>query len=299
MRRLLVLATAGLLLSGCGTEAGTVADDPAPRGPVMSPTAVPAADGPVQTTYAVTVLDDGDGAELCVGGVAESLPPQCGGPPITNWDWAEHQGDHEEAAGVRWGEFHLVGTFDGERFTASQVTPADEFDPPVEEDPISGTPCPEPDGGWRVIDPATTTDQTMDQVMAAATRRADYARSWVDQTINPAYPFDGEDAELVANDPTQLIVNVAVTGDVAGAEADLRAIWGGALCVSKAEHTDAELARIQEEVNELPGMLSSGRGDGLVGLSVVYDDGSIQAWADEEYGEGLVKVHSALVPMAG
>ncbi len=34
-------------------------------------------------------------------------------------------------------------------------------------------------------------------------------------------------------------------------------------------------------------------------LRVVFDDGSIQAWADETYGEGLVKVTSALQPVEG
>jgi hypothetical protein len=33
-----------------------------------------------------------------------------------------------------------------------------------------------------------------------------------------------------------------------------------------------------------------------VWLGVVHDDGSIQAWVDQEYGEGLVRVSSALVP---
>ena len=114
MNRLLALVAVGALLTGCGTETGGRVD---PAGPVASPTAVPAADGQVQTRYASTILDDGDGAELCVGGVAESYPPQCGGPPITNWNWADHEGDFEEASGVRWGDFHVVGTFDGETFT--------------------------------------------------------------------------------------------------------------------------------------------------------------------------------------
>jgi len=34
-----------------------------------------------------------------------------------------------------------------------------------------------------------------------------------------------------------------------------------------------------------------------VDLPVVHDDGSIQAWADEEYGVGVVEVTSALTPV--
>jgi hypothetical protein len=32
---------------------------------------------------------------------------------------------------------------------------------------------------------------------------------------------------------------------------------------------------------------------------VVFDDGSIQDWADASYGEGLVQISSALIPTAG
>ena len=62
MTRTLLLALCALALAGCGTETA------APGDPVASPTAVPAAGGLVQTTYAVTVLDAGSRPELCVGG---------------------------------------------------------------------------------------------------------------------------------------------------------------------------------------------------------------------------------------
>ena len=32
---------------------------------------------------------------------------------------------------------------------------------------------------------------------------------------------------------------------------------------------------------------------------VVYDDGSIQEWADATYGDGLVRISSALLPVEG
>ena len=35
--------------------------------------------------------------------------------------------------------------------------------------------------------------------------------------------------------------------------------------------------------------------DGYVSVDVVHDDGSLQAWADETYGEGVVVITSALV----
>jgi len=48
-----------------------------------------------------TVLDDGDGPELRLGGVAESLPPQCGGTKVLGWDWADIE-DQESLAGTTW-----------------------------------------------------------------------------------------------------------------------------------------------------------------------------------------------------
>jgi hypothetical protein len=294
-----------LLLAACGTETG----DPEPRAeesppaplatPTVMPTEVPVAGRRVTTRYAAMVLDDGDGAELCLGGAADSLPPQCGGPKLIGWDWSEHEGDFEDVSGVKWGDFAVTGTFDGRDLTPTDVTPAAEFESP-EPDPGRDltTPCPEPDGGWRVLDPATTTVKSQDATMRAARRLDGYAGSWVDQSINPAYGSD-DDRELEAklNDPTLLVVNVQVTRDRASAEGELRKMWGGALCVTKAAHTERELFAIQRDTSDLPGVLGSGAGFDEVEVSVIYDDGSIQAWADQEYGDGVVRLSSALVPV--
>lgn len=296
-----VLAAAAVLaLTGCGAETGPVADEPTrPR----TPTAVPAADGPVHTRYAVTVLDDGGGAELCLAGVAQSLPPQCGGPPITNWDWTDHEGEFEDVSGTRWGEFHLVGTFDGERFTASQVTPADEFKAPGGDDADQFvTSCEEPEGGW-VADSSLVGYDDQDAAFRAAGRLPDYAGAFLDSSRDPRPPEqldqaladDGNDSI----DVDTWIVNVRVTEDPARAEAAIREVWGGGLCITTATHTERELRRIQHELDDIPGFTSSGVDDDAVGLGVVYDDGSIQAWADEEYGEGLVRISSALVSTVG
>lgn len=299
MNRVVSLLAAGVLLTGCGAETAPAAD-PEPRAPVAPPVAVPAADGPVQTRYAVTVLDDGGGAELCVGGVAQSLPPQCGGPPITNWDWADHEGDYEQASGVRWGEFHLMGTFDGERFTTSESTPADEFEAPGEPDHFVTT-CDEPAGGW-VVDPSLVSYGDENAAFRAAGRLPDYAGAFLDSSRDPRPPeqldqalADGGNDSI---DVSTWIVNVRVTENPARAESAIREVWGGGLCITTARHTEAELRRIQEQL-DAPGFLGSGVADGVVGLDVIHDDGSIQAWADATYGEGLVLVSSALVPASG
>lgn len=81
-----------------------------------------------------TVLEDGKhGPQLC-GAVAESLPPQCGGPDIIGWDWETVPS--ESAAGTRWGDYTMVGTWDGERFTLVEpARPAGEQDPVTPEAP--------------------------------------------------------------------------------------------------------------------------------------------------------------------
>ncbi len=84
-------------------------------------------------------------------------------------------GEFEDVSGTRWGEFHLVGTFDGERVTASQVTPTDEFDAPDGDDADQIlTSCEEPEGGW-VADSSLVGYDDQDAAFRAAGRLPDYA----------------------------------------------------------------------------------------------------------------------------
>ena len=125
----------------------------------------------------MTVLDDGDGAELCLGGVMDSYPPQCGGPSLVGWDWADHRGDFESASDVRWGDFVVTGTFDGTSVTPSDVVPADEFEEPDDsagfEDDGFATPCPR--AGRRLAGagpaPLTTDDRCRPTMMRARAAR--------------------------------------------------------------------------------------------------------------------------------
>jgi hypothetical protein len=277
-----------LLLAGCGTST-TAGPEPSPS----------VADGELQTRDAITVLDDGDGPELCLGGVALSLPPQCGGPALPTWDWEDHAGDFEDVGGVRWGEFHVVGTFDGETFTPSQVTPVEEFDAPEDETDQFVTTCEEPAGGW-VVDPSLVEFGDENAAFRAADRLPDYGGAFLDTSRDPR-PGEEIDQALVDGETVDIstwIVNVRVTDDPARAEVAIREVWGGGLCITTAAHTQAELRRVQGQLDDVPGFLSSGVGDDTVELGVVYDDGSIQAGLDEEYGDGLVRVSSALVPAA-
>ncbi|MEO6510965.1 MAG: hypothetical protein ABIO16_08255, partial [Nocardioides sp.] len=118
----LVLSVAAL--AACGNEADTRAVDPAASGEPSAnassgaaPTPVP--DGEVRTHGLVTVLDNGSGPELCLGAVAESYPPQCGGPAVADFDFGDVGA--ETAGGVTWGQYALTGTYDGTTFTVTDA----------------------------------------------------------------------------------------------------------------------------------------------------------------------------------
>jgi hypothetical protein len=250
-----------------------------------------------------TVLEDREhGPQLCLGGVLDSYPPQCGGPDLIGWDWGKVSGS-EDASGVRWGEYVVIGTYDKAANSLTLTRPAvpadsykgNDFDEPDEE--VLTTPCTEPAGGWRVVDPSLTTAESMVRALQQASQRSDYASAWLDQSINPAAeePIDPAD-EGKLNDPTKLILNVATTSAPSGVEAELRKIWGGALCVSRAEHTEAEMRAIQDELVGIEGMLSASSSVDRVELGVVWDDGSLQRELDAKYGVGLVVVITVLKP---
>jgi hypothetical protein len=277
-----ILAAAAVLTvlgaTACSTEAEMRAVDPAtgsgaaaeaPSGEAPRP--VP--DGEVRTSGLVTVLDDGDGPEMCLGAVAESYPPQCGGPALADFDWGDV--GSEEAAGVRWGSYALTGTFDGSTFTVTDAIPAALYDAMAQ--PGAG-------GLEPACDDATTTDadmatpEDMDATLAAASALPTYATAWLSNGT----------------------ISVAVTEDAEGAEAELRKTWGGLLCVTTVERTDADLNAINQELQAALGdqLLTSGStSPDSLDAQVVFDDGSVQEWADATYGDGLVRISSALVPV--
>jgi hypothetical protein len=284
-----------VLVAGCGDATGE-------RGARDSS----AADEPVELIGSGTVLEEGSQGrpQLCLGGVAASLPPQCGGPEITNWDWSAVEGA-EHVGGTRWGEYVVIGTYTDGRFTLTRpAARPEQYDgprPDSPEDPDFATPCPPPEGGWRVVDPELTSEGSLEEVARVAQRLPGYADLWWDQSLNPASRSDSDDeaTAMLMNDPTKLVVNVRVTGDPAAAEAELRTVWGGALCVTRAAHTAQELRRVQRRLSRQPGMLFSSSGRDAVEVTVVHDDGSLQRRLDEQYGAGLVRVTSALQPYPG
>lgn len=288
-------------LAGCGEATGGSADGSADPGrPAASPTAHLPADGPVRAV--ATVLDPGDGPVLCLGDMAYSSPPQCDGPTVAGWDWAEHP-EHESASGARWGSFALAGTWDGTTFTPTEARPATQDDWPHSDNSLPDTPCAEPDGGWVVVDPATTNQAARSAVTQAAEKLPDYGLLWGDQSINPRWQdfLDGNsspEVEQALNDPALTIINVGVTADPTGAETALRRVWGGPLCVYQLINTQQRLREVAEKLQDLPGGLGAqfGTVSNRVELRVIYDDESIQSWVDQEYGTDVVEVTSAFTP---
>jgi hypothetical protein len=276
-----ILAAAAVLTvlgaTACSTEAEMRAVDPASGSGAAADASSgavpqPVPDGEVSTSGLVTVIDAGDGPELCLGPVAESYPPQCGGPALADFDWGDV--GSEEASGVRWGSYALTGTFDGATFTVTDAIPAALYDTMAapEEEPLAAA-CDDP----TTTDTAKATPEDLDATLAAASALPTYASAWL----------------------TGDTINVAVTEDPEGAEAELRTTWGGMLCVTTVERTDADLNEVNQELQAALGdqLLTSGStSPDSLDAHVVYDDGSIQEWADATYGDGLVRVTSALVP---
>jgi hypothetical protein len=282
------LPAAGLLaLAGCAEADADPAAEPG------------ASDQQQRYEVAATVLESPEhGPQLC-GAVEDSLPPQCGGPDIVGWDWETVEA--ESVHGTTWGGYVLVGTWDGERFTLTEPAVVDDGSrapDPDEEDPFA-SPCPAPDGGWQPVDPATATDGALEEALARAATAPDYAGAWLDQSYMA--DVDESDIEELGNDPTRLVLNLQFTGDLAEREQWIREVWGGALCVTGADHTEAELRDIQQRVHEdLPDVQSSGVdvAANVVTAQVFVATPELQQQVDDAYGEGTVVLDGWLRPVS-
>lgn len=288
LSRLIASATCLALLTACGVEGDALSTEGG-------------GDGPLLHTGSGTVLESPEhGPELCLGPIASSLPPQCGGVPLVGWQW-EVVGGEESAIGTTWGSYSVTGTFDGEVLVVTgppgePVDPAGPRAATSEQDPFA-TPCPEPAGGWTTGDPARSGEDAVQAANAYAMSQSELAAFWVDQ-LGPA----GE--EPAADDP--LVLNVAFTGDLARHERELRLIWGGPLCVQQMEHTVAELRGIQEDFSGSTGgaefglqVLWSGAVEyqQKVEVGVVAVTHAQREAVAERYGNGLVELVPGLTPV--
>jgi hypothetical protein len=266
--------------------------------PATTTTSVPQRDPRQRYETTVTVLSDGfHGPQLCAGLIETSLPPQCGGPPVAGLDWAAVP-TKESLHGTTWASVRLVGTFDGVTFTLTEppTVPGPVTAGPSPPPPITSA-CPAPAGGWRVVDPSKVSAAQWEATLQYINGLPDGAGIWVDQSINPAGP---------ENDPTKQVLNVAFSGDLAGHERDIRARWGGPLCVTHHSRTSAELQALQSKLTigllEAEGNYYFGSAvdemTGVLVAQVLIADDVARAWAEEHFGAGIVRLEGALKPVS-
>lgn len=242
-----------------------------------------------------TVLEaPGRGPELCLGAIADSLPPQCGGVPIIGWDWSAVEGE-EMASNTTWGEFHVVGTYEGDSFTIVDAGPPHD-EGRSREDPVD-TPCPEPDGGWTAPDLSKASEKDLLALMHAVEAESDFAGFWIDYVEEPV----GE----VSDEPGGIIANVAFVNDVEPRRAAIQELWGGRLCLVRFDRTYDELRRIQRELSDGAaaqlGIEVTWSGvsqhENVVEVGVVIADDASRMAVDRRYGPGAVLLDPALEPV--
>ncbi len=230
-----------------------------------------------------------DAPVLCVGGVMESYPPQCGGPEVVGLDWAD-VAEHEDAFDVRWGEAYVVGTFDGRRFTLTR--------PPSTTVPTGvPTPAPEPEPDFPQLcdDPfrggSQEAGEDLDAQAALQARLTDYpgyVASWVSNGRN--------------------LFNVTVTGDPEQAWSDFREVWRGGLCVAQRDSPpQKDVLAAQEAVtgiaDEVGVLGAAGTRTGLLEVDVLLADQATVTAVHRAVAPWLspkqVEVTGALQPVPG
>ena len=182
-------------------------------------------------------------------------------------------------------ELHLVGTFDGTTFTLTEPPSKPQLSPPV---PSFGfvDACPVPAGGFPVVDATKGADDARSAAFQYADRQADHAGTWV-----------GPDHETL---------NLTFTGDLARHEREIRAVWGGKLCVARQERRAGEVGRVAQEITTDPAVTAAGvyvtsaHSDPVrnrVYAHVFIADAAAQYWLDHKYGKGMVYLQPFLYPV--
>ena len=225
------------------------------------------------------------GAELCLGGVLESLPPQCGGMPITNWDWGAVD-DEETANGTTWVSVYLRGTSDGETFTLTR--PPGRPRPPHEDPSTFDPACTRPD----------VADAT-DGIAAWEMANEDDGGTFSDiPGLVAIWVTDRPRAQ-----PKVFVANLVVRPGLAEAtKARVRRHYRGPLCIVERDQRTAaslaaDFARLDEVLTArfLTADVDERRGVIRVELAIV--DERSQREVDEAFGEDVVVLSGQLVPV--
>lgn len=245
-----------------------------------------------------TVLEDShDGPQLCLGPVGESYPPQCDGLDITNWTWQDLASERE--SGARWGEYVAVGTYDREAQTFTLTQPArdaERGDFGQRPDVDFSTPCDAPEGGWPAASESDLSDaaQRIDRFGGLPGGAADTGAT------RPGSGIEGFGGLWLSREP--FVLNVRVAGDLAAADAAIRELYDGPLCLVPSERTLAELQRIQDEMTENWPQEVSGMGvdvvAGQVRLDAFAPNPELERELAERYGDAVTVVVFGLIPIA-
>ncbi len=242
------------------------------------------------------VLESGRyGPMLCLGTILESLPPQCGDVRIANWDWDRIKGE-ERLSGTIWGRYHVTGTLDGKGFIVTDVDPPQKEDSVFGSDPV-GTPCEEPEGGWRVPDPNRAGQTDVNASNAAVRRDPEFAGLWIEY-------LDGA-GDNATEDQGEILLTVAFTANLESHEQELRKHWGGPLCITRHDRSLGRLQQIQSE--EKLGRVTRQLGiqelftdidveDNVVEVGIVVIDDKGREAIEERFGKDAVRILAALQP---
>lgn len=241
-------------------------------------------DGPAPEyeANALVLADEAHGPELCLGPILTSDPPQCGGPPIPNWDWQAVPW-RERKGRTTMAEAYVRGAYDGKEFTLTappERPRPTQRDTPKEHDFSAA--CDEPE----VIDPA----HGMAEYEEGTQRWGhipDQVAGWV------SYEGRGK-RDFVAN-----IVVRPGRGDEA--RRIVRAHYQGRLClVERDQPTISELSTVQHRVTELlKGQVLSASSDnigGVVEVTVIAVTDDIRRRVEAEFGD-LVVLDGRLRPV--
>lgn len=268
------------------------------------PFRTPASGVALYEVTATVIQEGGDAPEICLGLIALSDPPQCGGPRLEGWDWGDVDGEEtgihvqEGDTRVTFGEFHVTGSYDDGVFTVVDAGSPEPANPDPDLDAL-GTPCPEPPGGWAPADRKKASEWDADRAGNVAEEESDFGGIWVDH-YDPDGPDEGRGiwADGWADD--RVILNIAFTGSLERHERELRKLWGGPLCLTKADRTYLELQTMQDEIAEYLGREVLGTSvnarEGTVEVHVITLDAATKAAIHERYGAGVVRFEERLQP---
>ncbi len=269
-RAVTIAVAVSLLLGACGSG-----DDPQSLDNNPSVATHPTRDANQRYRVSTTVLESpAHGPQLCLGGIAASYPPQCGGFDVAGLDWAAIA-NKQSANGTTWGDATLVGTLDRNTFTLTEP-PAARPEPKQTEPPDFSPACDNPDGNPNA-DMNAFAELDNDQDVVAV---------WVTSD--------------------QKTYNVAVRpGATDRVRAAIRESFAGLLCVVERDSPSRESlrqlqARVDAESKSSPlggvfeTYVDEQRSIVVVGCAIA-DDVS-KAWAADHWGEN-VELSGALDPV--